>query len=103
MWQAQPVKGNIGSSDNEYQEGVPDLAATDPLGDDLLLQAAAWADSRNQALHAVAKSGQGHGPKVSATEFNEFALAAALDGQALMKRTKMWHQKLVRQALRSEA
>lgn len=96
-----PSKATLGQAITTIRKRVPDLAAADPLGADLLLQVSDWAKSRNHALHAIAKSGQGQGPKVSAAEFDEFAMAAALEGLALMKRIKSWHQKLVRQAARS--
>jgi len=98
-----PSKAILGQAITSIRKRVPDLAATDPLGADLVLQASDWAKSRNHALHAIAKSGQGQGPKVSAAEFDEFSMAAAHKGHLLMKRIKSWHPKLVRQAFRSEA
>lgn len=95
-----PSKATLGQAIASIRKRVPDLAATDPSGADLVLQASDWAKSRNRALHAIAKSGQGQGPKVSAAEFDKFAMAAAQKGQLLMKRIKLWHQKLVRQAAR---
>ena len=91
-----PSKATLGQATTSIQKRVPDLAATDPLGAELVVQASDWAKSRNHALHAIAKSGQGTGPKVSAAEFDEFVMAVALEGQALMKRIKSWHHKLVR-------
>jgi hypothetical protein len=98
-----PTKATLGQVIKRIRKLVTDLAATDPLGDDLLEKASGWAASRNHALHAIAKSGQGQGPKISAAEFDEFAMATAQDGNRLLKQIKSWHQKQVRQAARSSA
>ena len=94
-----PSKATLGQVINRIRKLHTDLAGTDPLGDDLLAKASDWAASRNHALHAIAKSGQGHGPKISAAEFDEFAMATAQDGHDLLKQIKSWHLKRVRRAV----
>ena len=98
-----PSKATLGQVINRIRKLVNDMAGTDPLGDDLLAKASEWAASRNQALHAIAKSAQGQGPKISAAEFDEFAMVTARNGYDLVKQIKSWHQKRVREAAAKSA
>jgi len=98
-----PTKATLGQVINRIRKLVPDVATTDPLCGDLLTKASGWAASHNHALHAIAKSGQGQGPKISAAEFDEFAMATAREGYGLLRKIKSWHQKQVRQLARSTA
>lgn len=65
----------------------------DPQGEALASKAEIWAKDRNSVLHAIAKSGQGVGPKIAAYEFVEHAHAVAVRGLELVKDVKNWHRK----------
>jgi len=55
-----------------------------------------WAKDRNSVLHAIAKSGQGVGPKIAADAFVEHAHGVAVRGLDLVKQVKSWHTQLLK-------
>lgn len=69
----------------------------DEVGEALAIKAQAWAAERNAVLHAIAKSGQGTGPKIAAEMFVEHANTVAVRGLALVKRVKAWHAQQLRE------
>lgn len=72
--------------------------AQDEQGATLAEQARQWAHKRNAILHAIAKSGQGVGPRIPAEAFVAEADSVARQGVELLKHIKAWHQQQVRQA-----
>jgi hypothetical protein len=56
----------------------------DQEGFELSKSAAEWAGRRNEALHEIAKSGQGVGPKIRADDFLKSAVNTAESGIELL-------------------
>jgi len=57
-----------------------------------------WRQDRNKLLHGLAKSFQGEGPEISATDFTQQAMDTAIEGLKLANKIKNWVQKQVRKA-----
>jgi len=70
--------------------------SNDPVGEALATKAEMWAKDRNSVLHAIAKSGQGVGPKIATYAFVEHAHGVAVRGLDLVKQVKSWHTQLLR-------
>lgn len=68
----------------------------DADGQALAIRAQDWASKRNGVLHAIAKSAQGAGPRISANEFVEHAQEVAQRGLELVKDIKAWHSRQLR-------
>ena len=57
-----------------------------------------WRKDRNKLLHGLAKSFQGEGPEIPATDFTQHAMDTAIEGLKLVKKIKNWVQNQVRKA-----
>lgn len=59
-----------------------------------------WWNCRNDLLHGIAKSWQGEGPLVDASDFQSKAMSVAKEGLTLANKVKSWTQKQIRLCLK---
>jgi hypothetical protein len=68
----------------------------DVEGENLAIAAVEWSFDRNAIIHAIAKSGQGQGPRIQADFFLEHASGVADRGTSLVRAIKNWHRQQLR-------